>query len=68
MFFKEGICKLEGNSEKKDRGLNFIIKYFDIIRMEYSFGFMFVGFLLVIGSVFFIEYDYCVIGVGFVGL
>lgn len=36
--------------------------------MEYSFGFMFVGFLLVTGSASPIEHDYCVIGAGPAGL
>lgn len=53
---------------KKDRGLNPIIKYSDTTRMEYSFGFMFVGFLLVTGSASPIEHDYCVIGAGPAGL
>lgn len=40
----------------------------DTTRMEYSFGFMFVGFLLVTGSASPIEHDYCVIGAGPAGL
>lgn len=36
--------------------------------MEYSFGFIFVGFLLVTGSASPIEHDYCVIGAGPAGL
>lgn len=68
VFSKEGTCKSEGNSEKKDRGLNPIIKYSDTTRMEYSFGFMFVGFLLVTGSASPIEHDYCVVGAGPAGL
>lgn len=63
---KEGTYR--GKPRKKDRGSNPIIKHSDTTRMEYSFGFMFVGFLLVTGSASPIEHDYCVIGAGPAGL
>lgn len=66
MLSKEGTYR--GKPRKKDRGSNPIIKHSDTTRMEYSFGFMFVGFLLVTGSASPIEHDYCVIGAGPAGL
>lgn len=67
-FLKKEPANQREIAKKKDRGLNPIIKYSDTTRMEYSFGFMFVGFLLVTGSASPIEHDYCVIGAGPAGL
>lgn len=53
---------------RKGRGHIPIIQHSDTTRMEYSFGFIFVGFLLVTGSASPIEHDYCVIGAGPAGL
>lgn len=63
----EGTCKIRGKL-RKGRGHNPIIQHSDTTRMEYSFGFIFVGFLLVTGSASPIEHDYCVIGAGPAGL
>lgn len=63
----EGTCKIKGKL-RKGRGHSPIIQHSDTTRMEYSFGFIFVGFLLVTGSASPIEHDYCVIGAGPAGL
>lgn len=63
----EGTCKIKGKL-RKGRGHSPIIQHSDTTRMEYSFGFIFLGFLLVTGSASPIEHDYCVIGAGPAGL